>query len=314
MESKKYYWFKLQNDFFTQKTIKKLRKIAGGDTYTIIYLKMQLLSLKDSGKLYFESVEDTFANELALEIDEDPENIQITLLFLEKHGLLDIVSENEYVLPETIQNIGSESNSASRVRKHRANAKTLQCNGTVTKCNNSVTSSNTEKKNNNIEHINNKQQHDLGESDDDVDYERRNEDANQYEGIQQKGTVIQVEGVILDKGERFGEEVITKYQQYGVTTGIVDKWLRDKGVGYLHEKLEVLEERLARGADTPNPAGFLHTALKSDYKPPKRTAKPPKQAKKDCPICDGTGQVILTTQDLETNTTVELKKDCRCLS
>ena len=45
--SKKYYWLKLKNDFFTSKEMKKLRKIAGGDTYTIIYLKLQLLSLQN---------------------------------------------------------------------------------------------------------------------------------------------------------------------------------------------------------------------------------------------------------------------------
>ena len=53
---KRYYWLKLPDDFFRQKPIKKLRKIAGGDTYTIIYLKMLLISLKNEGKLYFDGV------------------------------------------------------------------------------------------------------------------------------------------------------------------------------------------------------------------------------------------------------------------
>ena len=56
--SKKYYWFKLKEDFFRQKEIKKLRKIAGGDTYTIIYLKMQLLSLQNAGILKYSAIED----------------------------------------------------------------------------------------------------------------------------------------------------------------------------------------------------------------------------------------------------------------
>lgn len=34
--AKRYYWLKLPDGFFRQKAIKKLRKIAGGDTYTII--------------------------------------------------------------------------------------------------------------------------------------------------------------------------------------------------------------------------------------------------------------------------------------
>jgi predicted phage replisome organizer len=129
---KKYYWLKLQNDFFNQKTIKKLRKVAGGDTYTIIYLKMQLLSLKNQGRLFYEGLESTFAEELALEIDEDPENVKFTLIFLEKYMLLEFVEvANEYLLPETIENIGSEGDSAARVRKHRA----LHCNAPVTQSN-----------------------------------------------------------------------------------------------------------------------------------------------------------------------------------
>lgn len=135
MSDKKYYWLKLQSDFFNQKEIKKLRRIAGGDTYTIIYLKMQLLSLKTDGVLYFEGVEDNFADELALQIDEEPENIKVTVLYLQKHGLLVEVNEEHYILPQTIQSIGSETQVAERVRRHRKKEKALQCNDTVTNCN-----------------------------------------------------------------------------------------------------------------------------------------------------------------------------------
>ena len=65
MGEKKYYWLKLQNDFFSHKEIKKLRKIAGGDTYTVIYLKMLLVSLKNDDCLFYDGVEETFAEELA---------------------------------------------------------------------------------------------------------------------------------------------------------------------------------------------------------------------------------------------------------
>ena len=62
--AKRYYWLKLPDGFFRQKAIKKLRKIAGGDTYTIIYLKMLLVAMKQDGRLYFEGVEATFYDEL----------------------------------------------------------------------------------------------------------------------------------------------------------------------------------------------------------------------------------------------------------
>lgn len=77
--AKRYYWLKLPDDFFRQKPIKKLRKIAGGDTYTVIYLKMLLISLKNDGKLYFDGVEDNFCEELALELDEEEENVKVAL-------------------------------------------------------------------------------------------------------------------------------------------------------------------------------------------------------------------------------------------
>lgn len=139
--AKKYYWLKLKEDFFRDKRIKKLRKIAGGDTFTIIYLKMQLLSLKNEGALIFESVEDSFAEEIALEIDEDVDNVKVTLMFLQKNGLLEEVGQDHYVMTETIKCIGSESASAERVRKHRKQKdeqKALQCNTQVTICNTEI--------------------------------------------------------------------------------------------------------------------------------------------------------------------------------
>ena len=88
--AKRYYWLKLKEDWFSDKRIKKLRSIAGGDTYTVIYLKMMLLSLKDEGKLYFEGVENDFASEIALALDEGVEDVKLTLTFLEQHGLIEI--------------------------------------------------------------------------------------------------------------------------------------------------------------------------------------------------------------------------------
>lgn len=135
IDSKKYYWLRLKDDFFRDKEIKKLRKVAGGDTYTIIYLKLQLLSLRTEGRLYFDNLEETLAEELALEIDEDAENIKITLLFLQKCGLIFEQENNTFILPQTIECIGGETRSAVRVRRHREKQKTLHCNGVVTICN-----------------------------------------------------------------------------------------------------------------------------------------------------------------------------------
>lgn len=133
---KRYYWLKLADDFFTSKRIKMLRSLAGGDTFTIIYLKMQLKALKTEGYLYYDGIMDNFAKELALDIDETEENVKITIQYLLSVGLL-ISSEDgkEYILPYTQKLIGSEGSSAQRMRIHRDRKKQE----TLSQCDNNVT-------------------------------------------------------------------------------------------------------------------------------------------------------------------------------
>ena len=120
--NKRYYWLKLKDDFFRQKEIKQLRKIAGGDSFTIIYLKMLLCSLKDEGKLYYEGVDDDFVSELALDIDEDVENVKVTVAFLMAKGLLVQCNDAEYTLVTAGEMTGSEGYSAERMRRLRNKA------------------------------------------------------------------------------------------------------------------------------------------------------------------------------------------------
>lgn len=117
---KRYYWLKLQNDFFSRKEIKRLRRIAGGDTLTIIYLKMLCRSLKDNGKLYYDGLDNDFVSELAMDIDEDTENVQITVNYLIRTGLLEQIDEIEYTLKDAESNTGSETAAAGRMRRCRA--------------------------------------------------------------------------------------------------------------------------------------------------------------------------------------------------
>ena len=143
--AKTFYWLRLQMDFLNDKRMKKLRKIAGGDTFTVIYLKLMLYSLKDEGVIEYEGVEKTFAEELSLVLDEDADNIDITLTFLKSCGLMVEMENNRYYLPEVASNIGSECSSAERVREYRKRQKALQCNEHALQCNTSVTTCNTEK-------------------------------------------------------------------------------------------------------------------------------------------------------------------------
>ena len=124
MTEKRFYWLKMMDNFFRQKEIKKLRKLAGGDTYTIIYQEMMLLSLENGGKLYFEDFGEDLAEEIALELDENPENVRMTMSYLMAHKLMTVhPSGDEYMMEKVPLMVGGESSAAERMRRHRAKKK-----------------------------------------------------------------------------------------------------------------------------------------------------------------------------------------------
>ena len=128
MAGKRYYWLKLQDDFFDSKRIKKLRRLAGGDTYTIIYLKMQLAAMKNDGILEYTGLESNFAAELALDLNEEPDDVAVTIQYLLSCGLMESSDDREFFLPYAVENVGSETSAAKRMRASRARKELTECN------------------------------------------------------------------------------------------------------------------------------------------------------------------------------------------
>lgn len=151
--NKRYYWLKLKDDFFTSRKMKKLRKVAGGDTYTIIYLKLQLLSINSDGIIEFEGTDKDIFDQLSLDIDEDVDDIKMTIAFLSNNDLCQMNGGSDLFLTEVPESIGSETASTIRSRKSRENRKkiesnnkkkivsekkALQCNTDATNCNTDI--------------------------------------------------------------------------------------------------------------------------------------------------------------------------------
>ena len=124
-DGKRYFWLRLKDDFFDSRRIKKLRKLAGGDTFTIIYLKLQLVAMKHDGVLSCTGLEENVAEELALEINEEPDNVEITLRYLLSCGLAETSDNVNYFFPYAVENVGSEGSSAQRMRDKRSEQRTL---------------------------------------------------------------------------------------------------------------------------------------------------------------------------------------------
>ncbi|MBC2368121.1 hypothetical protein HBP99_05710 [Listeria booriae] len=144
--AKKYYWLKLKNDFFRNPEVKILRRVAGGDTYTLIYLEMMLLSLENEGHLYFEGFGDDMADELSVILDERKEDVQFLMTFLQAKNLIEVKEGDQYFMNTIPEMIGKETESARKMRVHRAKeqSKQLPTPPKRSQCDSDVTESDTE--------------------------------------------------------------------------------------------------------------------------------------------------------------------------
>lgn len=123
------YFLKLQDDFFKSSDMKRLRKVAGGATYTVIYLKMLVESLPYGGKLYFEGLDPTFEEQISLMIDENVDDIRMTMGYLERIGAVQYGNSNTVLtfvnIPEMTYQI-TESSLRSRKSRAKKRAEALE--------------------------------------------------------------------------------------------------------------------------------------------------------------------------------------------
>ena len=104
-------YFCLGNDFFERRAIRKIRKFAGGDTYTIIYLKMLVLASRNNGRILSEGIGSPMSEEIALALNETKENVSTALHILENCGLIENVSDTEIRLRHQERPLDKDSTS-----------------------------------------------------------------------------------------------------------------------------------------------------------------------------------------------------------
>ncbi|WP_353894751.1 phage replisome organizer N-terminal domain-containing protein [Leuconostoc mesenteroides] len=118
-----YFWLRLDNNFYKNLAIKKARKMAGGDTMVVIYQKMMLSSLDTNGVIYYEGVYGKLEEELALMIDEETEQVAMTLAYFTKAGLIQIDDSQNVEMSQVSALIDQETNWARYKREQRKNNK-----------------------------------------------------------------------------------------------------------------------------------------------------------------------------------------------
>ena len=107
--NRRFFWFKLQHNFFRNARIKKLRKIAGGNTYALIYLELILLTVNHEGVFIYEGIEPTIEEEIALKLDEKVEDVKVLWQYLLANSMIEERADGDVLVIEAKGNIGSET-------------------------------------------------------------------------------------------------------------------------------------------------------------------------------------------------------------
>ncbi len=120
--NKRYYWLKLNENFFEDDTMSWLEEQESGKDYIIFYLKLCLKSLSDDGHLVRyvgEKLIPYDVNALSRLTDTNKDTVRVAMKLFLEIGLIDQMESGEIYMTQINEMIGSETDSARRMRKKR---------------------------------------------------------------------------------------------------------------------------------------------------------------------------------------------------
>lgn len=123
-DSKRYFWLKLNKDFFHGYKIKVLKSLPNGRLYALIYLELLAESTSHNGELRFSELLPYDTVTLAAVIDEDKDNLEKAIETFIKLELVEIIDDGTLYMREISRLIGSETGQTIRKREAKIEGKT----------------------------------------------------------------------------------------------------------------------------------------------------------------------------------------------
>ena len=133
-ENKRFYWLKLQEDFFEDETIRYIEEQENGIKYSNFYLKLCLKSLRTDGKLI------RLVGEMLIPYDVrslssltgvDPDTVRCAMDLFQKIGCVKVLDSGELFISQLSELVGSETDKAKIMRAARAREKSIGNNVTA---------------------------------------------------------------------------------------------------------------------------------------------------------------------------------------
>lgn len=119
-KTKIYYWLKFDKHFFDNLFIKRLlRNFPGGSDMIVIYIRLMLEAIENDCVIDYEGTFDNYAEELALRLETSEEQINMTLAYFVKCGVIQVDNDGNTHYPQAKALLGQETN-WNRYKKKQA--------------------------------------------------------------------------------------------------------------------------------------------------------------------------------------------------
>ncbi|MDY0210212.1 MAG: phage replisome organizer N-terminal domain-containing protein [Acholeplasma sp.] len=134
-EPKKYYWLKLDKNFFKRHDIRIVESMPNGKSYILLYLKLLLESIDHEGLLRFNESIPYNEDMIATITDTNVDIVKSGLQIFKQLDLLEVTEDHTIFMKQTSLMLGAETEFAIKKRDYRERQKQLSDNSKTKKDN-----------------------------------------------------------------------------------------------------------------------------------------------------------------------------------
>ena len=116
---KRYYWLKLDRRFFKRHDIRIVEAMPNGKDYILFYLKLLCESVSHDGELRFSEAIPYNEQMLAIVTETNVDVVKAALKTFSELNMIEILDDGTLYMTESQKMLGSEGDSAGRMRKMR---------------------------------------------------------------------------------------------------------------------------------------------------------------------------------------------------
>jgi len=115
----RYYWLKLQRDFFKRHDVQIVEAMTNGKDYVLFYLKLLCESIDHEGRLRFSESIPYNDEMLATITNTNIDTVRSAVKIFTELGLMELLDDGTFFMSEVHKMIGSASNNPNAIRQQR---------------------------------------------------------------------------------------------------------------------------------------------------------------------------------------------------